>query len=260
MEKVNKNVETFDEIVFENRNKDYGAYYLRNIYKKNTTIAVIIGMTVLLFIAGTPFIMASFNHNRNVFIHDPSYVEFINVKNPNDVPPPPPPPPPPPTPLPNIVKFTAPVVVDSVVEKVEISITDDQFKSTVNPNIDDNIPVDKGKITIIDEKPVEPEIYFSVEEMPEFPGGEKELLKFIASNIKYPEIAKENGVQGRVFVQFVVNSDGAVEKVEIKRGIDTYLDKEAIRVVQSMPKWTPGKQSGIPVKVQFVVPINFILQ
>jgi periplasmic protein TonB len=106
----------------------------------------------------------------------------------------------------------------------------------------------------------EAKIFFAVEEMPEFPGGETELRKFIASNIRYPEIAKENGSQGKVYIFFVINAEGGVEQIEIKRSLDPFLDKEAIRVIQSMPKWSPGKQSGVPVKVAFTIPINFQLQ
>ena len=95
--------------------------------------------------------------------------------------------------------------------------------------------------------------------MPEFPGGDLELRKYIAQNIQYPEIAKENGIQGKVFVQFVVNQKGEVEQVKVVRGVDPSLDKEAVRVIQSLPKWKPGSQRGKPVKVSFTVPINFQL-
>jgi protein TonB len=103
-------------------------------------------------------------------------------------------------------------------------------------------------------------VFFIVEEMPEFPGGEQALHKFLASNIEYPVIAQENGIQGRVYVKFVVNTDGSITDVEIARGVDPSLDKEALRVVRSMPKWKPGKQRGKAVRVSYTVPINFVLQ
>ncbi|MFT3737311.1 MAG: energy transducer TonB [Breznakibacter sp.] len=113
-----------------------------------------------------------------------------------------------------------------------------------------------GKEEDIDDAPV----FFIVEEMPEFPGGNEALQTYIANSIKYPVIAKENDIQGRVYVSFVVSLNGSVEQVKIARGIDPYLDKEAIRVVQSMPAWKPGRQRGEPVKVSYTVPINFVLQ
>ena len=259
MSKENKDIVSFDEIVFENRNHDYGAYYLRKIYKKNTTLAVIIGMTVLLIVAGTPFIMASLNQDTKVFIDDTQEANLMKVdKQVEDEPPPPPPPPPPPA-LEQQVKFTAPVVVDSVEEKVELA-TSDQIVQTTNNNVVTDEVVEVTNNTVIETKDETAEVFLIVEEMPVFPGGDEELRKFIASNIKYPEIAKENGVQGKVYIYFVINAEGGVEQIEIKRSVDPYLDKEAIRVIQSMPKWTPGKQRGRPVKVAYTVPINFTLQ
>jgi TonB family protein len=106
----------------------------------------------------------------------------------------------------------------------------------------------------------EEQIFFIVENMPEFPGGEPELRKFIANNIEYPATAQEKGIQGRVYVTFVVDKNGEVANARIARGVDPSLDKEALRVVNSLPKWTPGKQRGEAVNVSYTVPINFALQ
>lgn len=106
----------------------------------------------------------------------------------------------------------------------------------------------------------EEQIFFIVEDMPEFPGGEMELRKFIANNIEYPKVAQENGVQGRVYVTFVVDKNGEVANARIARGVDPSLDQEALRVVNSLPKWIPGKQRGQAVNVSYTVPINFALQ
>ncbi len=108
---------------------------------------------------------------------------------------------------------------------------------------------------IEDKKPV----FYIVEEMPEFPGGKKALHKFIAESVEYPVVAQDNGIQGRVYVSFVVSDNGEVTDVKLAKGVDSSLDKEAIRVISSMPKWKPGKQRGINVKVSFTVPINFAL-
>ncbi len=103
-------------------------------------------------------------------------------------------------------------------------------------------------------------VFLAPEEKPEFPGGDAALLKFLSQNIKYPVVAIENGIVGKVTVGFVVNKDGSISDAKILRGVDPALDKEALRVVYSLPKWKPGKQSGKPVRVSFSVPINFVLQ
>ena len=107
---------------------------------------------------------------------------------------------------------------------------------------------------------VEDIIHVSVEVMPEFIGGTAALMKYLSGNIKYPTIAQENGTQGRVIIQFVVERDGSISDVHVARGVDPYLDKEAVRVVKSMPKWLPGKQNGKAVRVKFTVPVMFRLQ
>lgn len=103
-------------------------------------------------------------------------------------------------------------------------------------------------------------IFTVVEQIPEFPGGQSALLQFIAKSIKYPVIAQENGIQGRVICAFTVNRDGSVVDPQVLRGVDPSLDKEALRVIGTMPKWTPGKQRGKPVRVKYTVPITFRLQ
>ena len=115
--------------------------------------------------------------------------------------------------------------------------------------------------TVEEEEPEEQAIFEVVEEMPEFPnGGMAGLMQFLSKNIKYPQIAQENGTQGRVVVQFVVNKDGSIVDAVVVRGVDPYLDKEALRVINTMPKWKPGKQRGKPVRVKYTVPVMFRLQ
>lgn len=106
----------------------------------------------------------------------------------------------------------------------------------------------------------EEQVFFIVEDMPEFPGGEAALRNFIAQSIRYPEIAQQRGLQGRVYVQFVVTKDGSVANAQIVRGVDPVLDQEALRVVNSLPRWNPGKQRGEAVAVSYTVPISFVLQ
>ncbi len=114
--------------------------------------------------------------------------------------------------------------------------------------------------TVEEEVVEEQEIFEVVEHMPEFPGGQAALMKYLGDNIKYPTIAQENGTQGRVTVQFVVNADGSIVDAKVIRGVDPYLDKEALRVINSMPKWKPGMQRGKAVRVKYTVPVMFRLQ
>ena len=112
-----------------------------------------------------------------------------------------------------------------------------------------------------EEEPEEQTIFEVVEQMPEFPnGGMAGLMQYLSKNIKYPTIAQENGTQGRVTVQFVVNKDGSIVDAKVLRGVDPYLDKEAVRVIMGMPKWKPGMQRGKPVRVKYTVPVMFRLQ
>ncbi len=115
---------------------------------------------------------------------------------------------------------------------------------------------------VIEEKKeeVEEEIFMVVEKMPEFPGGDLGLRKYIATHVKYPNVARESGIEGKVYLRFCVTSTGAVKKVSVLRSVDPLLDKEAVRVIKSLPKWTPGEQRGQKVSVWYTVPINFQLQ
>ncbi len=173
--------------------------------------------------------------------------EIIPITRQDEVKPPPPPPP--------------PKVVDMLV------IVDDNTDIKDELQIEDSEANDKTAITAVMQAPAAKEeeaedapVFFIVEEMPEFPGGQLALRKFIAQAVKYPVIAQENGIQGKVFVNFVVGKDGSITGAKIARGVDPSLDKEALRVVNSLPKWKPGKQGGKPVRVSYTVPINFQLQ
>lgn len=158
-----------------------------------------------------------------------------------------PPPPPPPK---QVVKIN--VVEDDVEVEDDIVIDVEANEET---EVEEYVPIE-----IEEEEVVEEQIFMVVESMPGFPGGEQALNKYLYENIKYPQMAKESGIQGRVFVTFVVEKNGEVTDVRVLRGIGGGCDEEAIRVVENMPKWTPGKQRGKPVRVQFNLPIKFTLQ
>lgn len=136
-------------------------------------------------------------------------------------------------------------------------------------DIDINAEVDQDEVIeeyvyeapeIEEEEIVEEEVFLSVEENPEFPGGTAKLLEYVQKNLKYPMMARESDIQGRVFVGFVVEKDGSISNVKVLRGIGGGCDEEAVRVVQSLPKFKPGKQRGNPVRVQYTLPIVFKLQ
>ncbi len=171
--------------------------------------------------------------------------EIIPITRQEEVKPPPPPPPPKVTDILNIVE-------DDVELDEELDIEDTEM--------DEDTEVDFSNVETDEEEEEDAPVFFIVEEMPEFPGGETALHQYIAKSIKYPVIAQENGIQGRVYVSFVINSKGEVTDIKIARGVDPALDKEAMRVISKMPKWKPGKQRGKAVKVSFTVPINFVLQ
>ena len=169
------------------------------------------------------------------------------------------------------VKFTAPEIKkdDEVRPEDEIKSQDDLAKTNtaigtfdVKGNDEAEGEVLKAKEVVVDEKPKEEEtkVFDVVEQMPSFPGGDAELMKYLSSHIKYPVVAEENGIQGRVIATFVVERDGSISDVKVIKSVDPSLDKEAIRVLKSMPKWIPGRQNGSAVRVKYTVPVTFRLQ
>ena len=160
--------------------------------------------------------------------------------------------PPPPAPVQQVVKIN--IVEDDVQVDDDISI---DVEADQNTEVQEYIAPVKSDD---EESAEEVQIFMVVESMPAYPGGEPALYAFLAENIKYPQMAKESGIQGRVFVTFVVERDGSVTDVRVLRGIGGGCDEEAIRVVKSMPKWTPGKQRGKSVRVQYNLPVKFTLQ
>ena len=159
-------------------------------------------------------------------------------------------PPPPPPPAVQEVEVLNVVEDDVETESIEISTEDNKEEVVI-----------AAPVEAPEEEEEEEVVFVVVESMPEFPGGQQALFKYLGDNVKYPVIAQENGIQGRVICQFVVNKDGSIVDIEVVRsGGDPSLDKEAIRVIKSMPKWKPGKQRGKPVRVKFTLPVNFKLQ
>ena len=139
---------------------------------------------------------------------------------------------------------------DADVEEDIMASTEDQVEW---------VDLDEIDYVEVEPEPEEEEIFMVVEDAPEFPGGTQALLDYLRKNIKYPAICRENNIQGRVLVSFVVNKDGAIVDPEVVKGVNPSLDKEALRVISGMPKWKPGSQRGKPVRVKYTVPVNFRL-
>ncbi|MBQ6790910.1 MAG: energy transducer TonB [Paludibacteraceae bacterium] len=159
---------------------------------------------------------------------------------------------PPPPPPPAVQEVEVLNVVEDNVETETIEVSTEETETEVVIAAPVEAPVEEEEEEVV---------FVVVESMPEFPGGQQALFKYLSENVKYPVIAQENGIQGRVICQFVVNKDGSIVDVEVVRsGGDPSLDKEAVRVIKTMPKWKPGKQRGKPVRVKYTVPVNFKLQ
>lgn len=271
---------SLDDMVFEDRNKSYGAFFLRSNYSKYLTRALTIGTLIFGSIVGgawgyNKYIVPNLDKEelRTVEIDLEALKEVEEPEDEPDLPPPPPPEPPPPPPEIAQVKFLPPepkaddeVEIEEPppkveeVEKAVIStktVEGDEAISNFAPP-----PPPPPAIT----KPAglgkakEEEIFTTVEQNPEFPGGISEMYKYIGTNIKYPSAAQRANVSGKVFVKFVVEKDGSIGDITVLKGIGFGCDEEATRVIKSMPKWSPGRQNGRNVRVYYTMPINFQLQ
>ena len=256
-----------NDIVFENRNKIYGAYFIRREYTRTVLLALLITVSAALVIALVPKILQLFNNAIEDIAVNTDVTQIDLTPPPIDETAPPPPPPPPPPPVMETVKFVAPVVVDEPVideppppiQEVETQIS--TVTQEGNGDDDEIIIPDEGNGNAVVEE-VKEEIFTFVEQMPGFPGGEEERLKFIQKNTKYPMMEKENGIEGTVYVSFIVDKQGNINDVKVMRGVSggPGLEKEALRVVKMMPKWSAGKQNGKEVQVQFYMPMKFELR
>ncbi len=273
------------DLVFEGKNKDFGAYEMRTTSTKRHNKAVlytIIG--AILVVAAAVSIakvqeylaerrLAQMAEQEEVLIdmeqnEEPEEEEQQKLEQPK------------PEVLPeevlNTVKVTELRIVEDEKVKAEDEIkTQDELKETttafgqkdndkgtedrnVTRTLKDEVVVEK-KVEVKEEKKHE-EIFKSVEQPPAFPGGDAALMKYLSSHIQYPTMAQENNIQGKVVVQFVVEKDGHVGDVKVVRSVDKDLDREAVRVCKSLPKFTPGRQNGQAVRVWYTLPVNFKLQ
>jgi protein TonB len=269
MQKVNIFSDDWCAIVFESRPKDYGAYVMRTLSPRRHRFAVLI--TFILFIAffTLPGLIKSIipsSKEKNVEVtalsnikleNKPKNIEAPKIEEE-------------PLKIKSTIKFTPPVIKDDAeVKEDEVMKTQEEVNDSklsvstadVKGNSQDADAVDISELQqqqkVVEEEPVKP--YVVVEQMPEFPGGDQTMRKFLRDNIRYPMMAKESGITGTVYVTFVVSVTGQISEVKLLRGIGGGCDEEAVRVVKTMPSWIPGRQTGKPVPVQFNLPIKFSL-
>jgi|AGTN01.2.fsa_nt_gi TonB family C-terminal domain len=273
---INLTSQEWIDLIFEGKNKNYGAYRLRQSSGKRHLYAfvVVIVLTILLFVAMSLITtyqtqrkareaMTQVTELSNFQLEQPEVPEENIIQQYVA---------PPPVELKSTIKFTPPVIKkdEEVQEDQEMKAQDFLTKSDIAISVADvkgtNEETGVDIATLRDHKVIvaaepEPERIFEVVEQPaSFPGGQAALMEWLNKNINYPVIAQENGIEGRVIVQFVVASDGSIDDITIARGVDPSLDREAVRLVKAMPKWIAGRQGGVAVKVRFTLPIVFKLQ
>lgn len=251
------------ELVFNNRNKEYGAYVLRKKGDEYTIKGIVLSVVLFTLTISAPVIINYFKSKLAV----ENEVKVTDVTTLEEPPPidknePPPPPTEPPPPLKSTVKFTPPEIKpDQEVPDEEPPPIQEEMKDK-----DAGVKTEEGDPDGVDASLAAgdgdgaTEILTFAEQMPEFAGGIEEMYKFLGKNINYPAQARENSQEGKVVFTFVVGADGKITQIEqVGRKLGWGLDEEAIRVIKNMPPWTPGKQNGKAVTVKFTLPIKFQL-
>ena len=275
MSKVDLISNAWCDLVFEGRNQEYGAYRLRKSTGKRNIWSIVIVLIAAVVIFSAIAIKNVIQANQRVAVTTAVELSSIQTKKqakvekkapvkieqPKQV-----------EKVKSSIKFTAPVIKkdEDVKPEEEMKNQDDlqKTKTTIGAfNVVGNDEIG-GEVLKAKEEIAQPEppkedenkVFDVVEEQPSFPGGQGALMQWLRDNIKYPVIAAENGIEGRVIVQFVVSKSGSISNVNVVRGVDPSLDKEAVRVVSNMPNWTPGKQNGTTVNVRYTLPVTFKLQ
>ncbi len=261
------------EVVFADKNKVYGAYQLRKQAPENASRALFIGSIVFVLLFLSPKIYSLIKGNDTI-IDDPIKTEVIILMPPKALDPKTPPPPPvePPKPKVDQVRMPPPIVtIDNLVTEepptVEIlknatpgprDIKGDEMGEIVIAEPVGNGPKKSAAIATGDDETIY--VFTSLEKQPDFPGGMDKFYKYLSKAIIYPSMAVENGVQGKVFLQFVVEKNGSLTDIEVQRGPGSGLNEEAIRVLKASPRWNPGIQNGVHMRVRYNIAVNFNLQ
>ena len=275
MSKIDLISNAWCDLVFEGKNQAYGAYKLRKGTSKRNLWSIIIVLIAAVAIFSAIAIKNVIEANQKVAVTTAVELSKIDktpkvekkkaapkIEQPKVV-----------EKVKSSIKFTAPVIKeDSEVKPEEEMKTQEDLQKTKTTigafNIVGNDEIG-GEVLKAKEEIAQPEppkneeenkVFDVVEEQPSFPGGQGALMSWLHDNIKYPVVAAENGIQGKVIVQFIVGKNGSISNVKVLRSVDPSLDKEAVRVVSNMPNWTPGKQNGASVNVRFTLPVTFRLQ
>jgi protein TonB len=251
----------FDDLLFETRNRDYGAYQLRKRYNSVIVTGIILASLVIVFAVVLPFILTP--RNDNVLSGGLNYVQvhMENLEPPIDaIIVPPAPPPPEETHIQEVVKYIPPVVVDTVLPLEPTQATADEILAQSNIDKVDASATGTGDDLLSGQDGSETgETFFVVEVMPMFKGGDvSKFAEWVARRTNYPQAAADKKIRGTVYLTFIVEKDGSVTNVTVVKGVDPLLDNEAVKAISESPKWTPGLQRGQPVRVRFSIPLNFM--
>lgn len=262
------------DMIFEGKNKEYGAYALRNTSSKRHISAFLASVLFVGVVAAIPSFLKAVKPEKLSLGGVETVVTITDLGKPEmpeediirkeTLPPPPP--------VKATIQLTPPVItedskvneekemksIEEVLSKkhLQVSTVTNENGSFAKEAVDPGELVENKKI--VEEKP-EPPVQFA-EQMPQYPGGDAELMRYLSSNLKYPTIAAENGIEGRVVLKFVVEKDGSVSNIKVERSLDPSCDKEAVRVIKSMQRWIPGMQNGRSVAVYYTLPVLFRLQ
>jgi protein TonB len=256
-----RNMLNFDDLLFEKRNKDYGAYQLRKRYNSVVFFSIIVA--ALLFSGGIIMPFLSRPKNERVLSGGYGYatVTLEHFEPPQDeIYIPPAPPPPPLEKSREIVEYVPPVVVDTMVPEPELLPTADELENI--PSNEDTANTGSGlgdNIFGVDGGDASGNPYFIVETMPSFRGGDiSKFREWVLKHTNYPQQAIEKKIRGKVYLTFIVETDGSISSVTVVQGVDPIIDVEAVHAIEASPKWTPGQQRGRPVRVRYSIMLNFI--
>ena len=263
---------SMDDVVFDGRNQSYGAFQLRRLYDKHMSRGMLVGVLFFLLAISSPKIIDLIKGYMPEQTEDIDSRIVTLAAPPPIIPNTPPPPAPPevkPPPIKDQIKFVPPVVVNDddernedtppTVEQLEGQEIATETKEGVEGGIDASIIGDVPSAPLALEEPVEDAPFAYVEQMPSFPGGLEAMYKFITDELDYPVMAKENRISGQAVVQFVVSKEGEILEAKVIKELGGGCGKEALRVVNMMPRWKPGMHNGRAVAVTFTLPIKFIL-
>lgn len=255
--------ERWEDIVFENRNKEYGAYQIRRIYSKRVLLATIITILVLGSVFAYPYILEYIREHSDKEPVIAPKLTTVSLDQPPPITPNQPPPPkldvPPPV---KTIKYVAPKVTKEEVPDEEVPTQEElkqvEISTETNEGTEEVVFQEPVKQVVVVEE--EDKIFTVVEQPAEFPGGMEALGRFFQRNLRYPSSARRMGVDGKVFVQFVVDKEGKISDMQVIKSLSADCDKEAMRVLGIMPNWKPGRQNGRSVRSRFVLPIAFKLE